>query len=69
MNSGDRSQEEKIQDLLFAIGGVEATILRAQNQNDYAFAKKLQPIAEKNYEKLRRLVYGLPEEPSKIPEI
>lgn len=58
--SVDRKQ--RIDELLLMIGGLEVSILSAQDQKDYDFLKILQPLKTKYYERLRRIAYGLPEE-------
>lgn len=56
-------KEERISQLLYQIAGVEESIRLAKDSSDWDFAKKLEPIKMKHYEKLRRIVYGLPEVP------
>lgn len=55
-------RENRIGELLREIGGLEASILYAMEQRDYPFADKLKALRPNKYERLRRLMYGLPEE-------
>ena len=57
-----------IEKRLLLIAGLEASIMNAEEQRDWEFRKQLLPLRKDYYEKLRRLVYGLPEEPSKTSE-
>ena len=65
------STEERkaaIEKLLYAIGGLEATILSAKENRDWDFVKQLQPLRKDYQERLRRVVYGLSEKRSSNTE-
>lgn len=55
-------KKKRIDALLHMIGGLEASILSAQEQRDWDFVNQLKPLRKGYYEKLRRVMYGLPEE-------
>jgi hypothetical protein len=54
-------KEKRIDDILKMIGGLEVSIRIALEKGDKEFVRTLQPLEQKYYEKLRRVVYGLPE--------
>lgn len=55
------SRDQRIEELLYILGGVESSILFAMEQKDWDFAKVLKKQKLKLYERLRRVSYGLPE--------
>lgn len=55
-------RKQRIEELLLMIGGLESSILRAQENKDWKFLDTLKPLKANYYERLRRLSYGLPEE-------
>lgn len=59
MSPEDR--KKRIDELLLMIGGLEASILNAQDQRDWDFVNNLKPLRANYYERLRRILYGLPE--------
>ncbi len=61
-------REKRIHDLLMAIGGLEAAILRSLEEKDYEFSKILKEKRADYYERLRRVSYGLPETRRERPE-
>lgn len=66
MNSTDPTQEreKRISDLLKTIGGLEESIRIAIENGDSEFIKELKPLKIKYYQKLRRVIYDLPERTS-----
>ena len=66
MNSTDLTPDrrKRIDELLHMIGGLEASILETYKQDDKQFRNALLPLKAKYYERLRRVMYGLPEESS-----
>lgn len=59
-----KTREERVEELLYVIGGLEAAILEAMDQKDWEFIDMLKVKKMDFYERLRRLSYGLPEERS-----
>jgi hypothetical protein len=59
-NSSER--KERIEALLTLIGGLEVSILTAQEEKDWDFLKVLKSKQKNYYERLRRVSYGLTEE-------
>lgn len=64
----NKTRQERIDEILLTIGGLEVSIRSAQEQLDWDFVKKLTPLRQKYYEKLKRLSYGLPEERTPKPK-
>lgn len=69
MNSTDHTpdaenREKRIEEVLKMIGGLEESIRMALDNGDKEFVATLKPLKAKYYDKLRRVVYGLPEERS-----
>lgn len=56
-----KNREERIENLLYILGGLEASILEAMDQKDWDFVKMLKVQKADYYERLRRVSYGLPE--------
>jgi hypothetical protein len=54
-------KKKRIDELLLMIGGLESTILASQEQRDWDFVNSLKPMRADYYERLRRIMYGLPE--------
>lgn len=63
----EQERVERIEELLKLIGGLEISIRDALEQRDWDFSKQLKKLKPKYYEKLRRLMYGLPEERTQRP--
>lgn len=61
MKTSSSERLDRISELLKMIGGLEESIRMALENKDYEFAKTLHPLKARYYEKLRRVVYGLPE--------
>jgi hypothetical protein len=62
MNDSNLNPKKKrIDDLLLMIGGLEVSILAAQEQQDWRFLDVLNSKKKSYYERLKRVSYGLPE--------
>ena len=61
-----QSRKERIDHLLYMVGGLEECIRNAMEQKDWDFLKVLKPLKQDYYERLKRVAYGLPEE-RKLP--
>lgn len=72
MNSTDpipkKDRQERIEELLKLIGGLESSIYLAMEDRDYKTVDLLKPMRLKYYKKLRRVVNGLPENEGLQPE-
>lgn len=70
MNSTDQKPEDarkkRLDELLLMIGGLEESIRIAQENKEWDFLEVLRPMKANYYKRLRRVAYGLPEEP-KLP--
>lgn len=56
-----KNSPNRIEELLYMLGGLEASILEAMDQRDWEFVKLLKVKKADYYERLRRVSYGLPE--------
>lgn len=66
MKKLDNPRKERIDHILYMIGGLEESIRNAMEQKDWDFLEVLKPLKKDYYERLRRVAYGLPEE-RKLP--
>lgn len=64
--SPEEKRKERIDHLLYMIGGLEESLRMSMEQKDWDFVKVLRPLKTDYYERLRRVAYGLPEE-RKLP--
>jgi hypothetical protein len=65
-STSTKSRQAEIEELLRLIGGLEESIRIALDEKDWDFVKLLKEMKPRYYNRLRRVIHGLPQEEPKV---
>lgn len=61
-DSPENPRKKRLDDVLLMIGGLEESIRVSYDLDDVIMARRLQQLKKTYYERLKKVIYGLPEE-------